>query len=250
MLLNKNEVLIDFLDIKDMKIIQRNDHFNFSLDSVLLANFARINRSTKSVLDLGTGNGAISMMLSCRTNAKIYGIEIQEISADLARRNIELNRLTNNIEIINDDMNNYIKYFKDQSQDLIVCNPPFFKLDGNEDQINNLDQLSLARHELSINLDQIIFIASKLLKNNASFSLVHRSSRLSEILETMKKYSIEPKRIQFCHSKMNKPSKIILIEGIKNSKSNLEIMPPLFTHKDNGEYSEIVKQYFKMKNIG
>ncbi len=131
MLKHEKEVINDILSIEGLKIIQRTDFFNFSLDSVLLSSFLTINRNTKKILDLGTGNGVIPLLLSKRSNAKIFGIELQEVSADLARRNVDLNNLSDRIEIINDNMLNYKSHFEDESFDGIVCNPTFFKLDGN-----------------------------------------------------------------------------------------------------------------------
>lgn len=245
MILQKNEVINNFLNIDNLKIIQRNDYFNFSLDTVLLANFITINRTSKKILDLGTGNAAIPLILSKRSSANIVGVEIQDISADLAIRNIKLNNLENRIKIIHEDMKNLDYILKDELFDVIVSNPPFFKLDGNKNQLNNLDQLSKARHELSINLEEIISIASKFLKNRGYFAIVHRADRLSEILELLKKYKIGAKRLQFCHSNMDKRAKIILVEGLKGSDSTLNILPPIFTNHKDGSYTNIIKEMFK-----
>lgn len=245
MILNKNEVLIDFLDIKDLKIIQRNDCFNFSLDTVLLSNFATINRTTKNILDIGTGNGAIPLLISKRSNAKITGVEIQKISVDLALKNISLNNLENRVKIIHKNIKDIFEVLREASFDLILTNPPFFKVDKTEGQINNLKTLSLARHEISVNLEEIIYIASKLLRNRGYFAMVHRTERISEILELYKKYNIGVKRIQFCYSKEGKESKTVLIEGIKDSNSTLKVLSPFFIHKENGEYSDRIKEIFK-----
>lgn len=244
MLINENEVINDILSIEGLKIIQRTDFFNFSLDSVLLASFLTINRNTKNILDLGTGNGVIPLLLSKRSNAQIYGIELQEVSADLAKRNIKMNGLSERIKIIQDDMLNHKMHFEEGYFDGIVCNPPFFKFDGNPNQLNNLDQLTLARHEISIDLDGIVTVASKLLRNRGYFAMVHRADRIDEILECFHKYNIKPKRIQFCHSNPNKEAKILLIEGIKNSESSLKVLPPLFTHEGRA-YSEKIQKIFK-----
>ncbi|BDU51721.1 tRNA1(Val) (adenine(37)-N6)-methyltransferase [Haliovirga abyssi] len=237
---NGEEVLIDFLDIPNMKIFQKNDHFNFSIDSVLLANFLTINRKLKNITELGFGNGAVSLLLSKRTSAKITGIEILKDSYELAKKNININNLENRIEIIHDDMKNWKKHLKEQSQDAVISNPPFFK---NSD-INNLDQLSIARHEIAITLEEIIFISGKLLRNMGYFAIVHRAERFYEILNIMKKNKIEPKRIKFCYTTKNKNSKIVLIEGKKNSKEGIIIEQPLYINKENGEYTEIVKKMF------
>ncbi len=241
---NKFETVIDLLQ-KDMKIIQRADHFSFSIDSLLVSEFSTITRTTKTIVDLGTGNGVIPLFLSKKTKAKIIGIEIQEISANLAKRNIELNNLQEQIEIINDDMKNWSEHLRRGSIDLVVTNPPFFKFHGEEKQLNDLDQLSLARHEISINLDSLIETASSLLKDKGYFVMVHRVDRLLDILETMKKYKIEPKRIQFCYTKLEKEGKILLIEGVKNGNSGLRVLPPLIAHDDDGSYSKTILEMFK-----
>ncbi len=116
------EVIIDFLNIPNMKIVQRNDHFNFSLDTVLIANFLTINRSTKMILDMGTGNGAIPLLLSKRTTANITGIEIQEVSVQLAKKNIEINNLQKQIKIVSGDIKAMEEIFNEKF-DAIVTNP-------------------------------------------------------------------------------------------------------------------------------
>ena len=241
---NRYETVIDLLQ-KGMKIIQRADHFSFSIDSLLVSEFSTITRTTKTVVDLGTGNGVIPLFLSKKTKAKIIGIEIQKISSELAKRNIILNNLEEQIEIINDDMKNWNKYLRKGSIDLVVTNPPFFKFHGEEKQLNDLDQLSLARHEISINLDSLIEVASNLLKDKGYFVMVHRVDRLIDIIETMKKYGLEPKRIQFFYTKLEKEGKILLIEGVKNGNSGLRVLPPLIAHDEDGSYSKTILEMFK-----
>lgn len=246
MITNDKEVINDLLQ-RNLKIIQRSDFFNFSLDSLLISNFVSLTRGSNKITDLGTGNGVIPLFLSQRTKAKITGFEIQSISADLANRNISLNNLENQISIINDDMKNWRKYLPFGSQDVVVTNPPFFKYHGNDELLNDLDQLTLARHEISINLDTLIEVSSNLLKDRGYFAMVHRPDRLVDILETMKKYNISPKKLQFCHSKIDKPAKILLIEGVKNGKTSLDVLPPLITHDSNGSYSKEILELFKEK---
>lgn len=127
MKLNELETVVNLLN-KDMKIIQRVDHFAFSLDSLLVSEFASITKYTNKIVDLGTGNGVIPLFLSKKTKAQITGIEIQEISSDLAKRNVQLNNLEDQISIINDDMKNWKKYFRNNSVDMVISNPPFLNL--------------------------------------------------------------------------------------------------------------------------
>lgn len=245
MLQHEKEVMIDFLNKDGMKIIQRADYFNFSLDSVLVSEFLTINRGTKRIVDLGTGNGSIPMLLSRRSKAHITGIEIQEVSADLARRNVEINKLEHQVEIIHDNMKSWKEHFRPNSVDAVITNPPFFKYEGNEELLNDLDQLTYARHEITANLEDIISTASGLLRDRGYFTMVHRPDRMLEILDVMRKHNISPKRLQFCHSKLGREAKIILVEGIKYGGEGLRVLPPLYTHDTDGKYSHEVLEMFK-----
>ena len=139
---------------------------------------------------------------------------------------------------------NWKKYFQSGSQDAVVSNPPFFKFHGNEELINDLDQLTLARHEISITLEEIIETAACLLKDKGYFAMVHRPDRFLEILDTMRKYSITPKKVRFCHSKIDKQAKILLVEGVKFGAEGLTVLPPLISHDDDGKYSKEVLALF------
>ena len=238
------ESIIPLLN-KNLKIVQRSDYFNFSIDSLLISEFVNIQKSTKKILDLGTGNAAIPLFLSKKTSAKIYGIEIQEISYKLALRNININNLNEQIYIIYDNMKNYLKYFDMGFFDIVISNPPFFKINENIKFLNNLNQLSIARHEIEINLDELIRIASELVKDRGYFYLVHRADRLSEILNNLIKYRFEAKKIKFCYTTKYKNAKIVLIEAIKNGKSGLTILPSLIINKENGEYTDEVLKMFE-----
>ena len=238
------ESIIPLLN-KNLKIIQRSDYFNFSIDSLLISEFVNIQKNTKKILDLGTGNAAIPLFLSKKTSAKIYGIEIQEISYKLALRNININDLNEQIYIIYDNMKNYLNYFNMGSFDIVISNPPFFRINENTNFLNNLKQLSIARHEIEINLEELIKIASELVKDRGYFYLVHRADRLSEILNNLIKYRFEAKKIKFCYTTKYKSAKIVLIEAIKNGKTGLTILPPLIINKENGEYTDEVLKMFE-----
>jgi len=237
------ESIIPLLN-KNLKIIQRSDYFNFSIDSLLISEFVNIQKNTKKILDLGTGNAAIPLFLSKKTSAKIYGIEIQEVSYNLALRNININSLNEQIYIIYDNMKNYSKYFNSGSFDIIISNPPFFKINENTNFLNELKQLSIARHEVEINLEELIKIASELVKDRGYFYLVHRADRLSEILNNLLNYRFEAKKIKFCYTTKYKNAKIVLIEAIKNGKPGLTILPPLIINKENGEYTDEILKMF------
>ncbi len=222
-----NEVTNYLLAFNHMKIIQRKDMFNFSLDTVLLANFCTITKDVKKIVDFGTNNAAIPLLLSTRTDKKIIGIEIQSEAVELAKKNVILNDLKDQIEIIHDDISEYVK--KASKVGLVVCNPPFFKVDE-DSNINENEFLSIARHEIKIDLEGIIKSAAKILDNRGKFAMVHRPDRMIEILNIMQKYEIEPKRIRFVYPKYGRASHVLLVEGIYKGKKGLKIEPPLYAH--------------------
>jgi len=191
-------------------------------------------------LDIGTGNAPIPLILTNRTNAKITGVEIQKESYELALESVEINKLENQIEIINDDINNFYKKCVSDSFDIITCNPPFFKNVITNDSNYKL----LARHEKTLNLEQILIIAKKLLKNNGVIALVNRPERMIDIITEMKNNNIEPKKIQLVYPFKGKNANILLIEGSKNGKPGLKILPPLFAHNNDGSYTEEIKKFF------
>ena len=235
------EVTNYLLAHKNMKIIQRRDMFNFSLDTVLLANFCTINKDIKEIVDFGTNNAAIPLLLSRRTDKKIVGIEIQEEAVALAKKNITLNELNHQIEVKHTDIYEYVK--NASKAQLVVCNPPFFKVDE-ESNLNENEFLTIARHEIKIDLEGIIASAARILDNKGRFAMVHRPDRMIEILNIMQKYDIEPKRIRFVYPKTNKESHVLLVEGLYKGKKGIKIEPPLYAHNEDGSYSDEVKVMF------
>lgn len=238
------KVINDLVGYDNLKIVQVNDYFNFSLDSVLLANFVNLTPKVKNILDLGTGNAPIPLILSTMTKEKIIGIEIQKEIYDLAIDSVKINNLENQIEIKNIDIKELLKYYKPESFDLILSNPPYFK--KIESSIVNYNIVKTnARHEVLINLEEIISISSKLLVNKGVFALVHRTERLAEIIEVLKKYRLEPKRIRFVYPKKNSESNLVLVEARKNTNLGLKVLSPLIAHNDNSNYTDEVLKMFK-----
>lgn len=238
------EVVNYLLGYKNLKIVQNTDMFNFSLDSVLLPNFVTLNKNTAKILDIGCGNAPIPLILSTKTRAKIIGVEIQKDVYELALKTVKMNDLEKQIEIINDDINNIYTYFETESFDTVVCNPPYFKV-ATTPNLNTIEYKTIARHEIKLNLEQIINIAKKVLKNNGNIAMVYRPERLSDIITIMRKNNIEPKRIRFVYPKETKEANILLIEGVKNGRPGLKILSPLYSHCENGEYSKQIKKYFE-----
>lgn len=236
------------LGYENLKIIQDNNMFNFSLDSILLPNFITINKSTKNILDIGTGNAPIPLILSTKTNANIVGVEIQKEVSDMAINSVKLNNLNNQITIINDDIKNYYKNIQPETFDIITCNPPYFEVNKNS-KFNKNDYKTIARHEIKLTLEDILKISRKLLKNGGTLGLVHRPERLIDILITMRKYNIEPKKIRLIYPHKDKEANILLIEGKKNGQKGLKIMPPLYSHNTDGSYTNQIQKYFTSEMI-
>lgn len=237
------EVINYLLGYKNLRIVQDTEWFNFSLDSVLLANFVTLRTNTKKIIDLGTGNAPVPIILSTKTKAEIYGVEIQSNIYNLAIKSINLNNLGGQIKILNEDIKLLGRLFETDTFDVITANPPYFKI-SNSNYVNNNKYKTIARHEISMTIEDVLCISKKLLKNNGHLAIVHRPERLLEILNKMKDYNIEPKRLRFVYPKKNMECNMVLIEGAKNGKEGLKILSPLFVHDDDGAYSYEVKKMF------
>ena len=223
----------------DLIIYQDDEWFKFSLDSVLLSKFVTINLRHKKIIDLATGNAPIPLLLSFRTNADIYGVEYQECVYKLGEQSVLENNKNEQIHLICDDVCNLKNRFNSDSFDVVTCNPPYFKT-KNSEFLNDNDVKTLARHEVTLSLEDVLNNASYLLKSGGIFAMVHRTERFIEIIEKMKKCNLEPKRVQFIYPKNGRDSDLFLIEGIKNGNSGLKLLSPLVVHNEDNTYTEEV----------
>lgn len=230
----------------DKIIYQDDDWFKFSLDSVLLSQFVTLNLRHKKIMDLATGNAPIPIFLSYRTKAAIYGVEYQECVYELGRDSVLENHLGEQIRLIHGDVRCLNGMFSSDSFDVVTCNPPYFKV--NSDQYFNENEVKAkARHEITLELDDVVKMASYLLKSGGIFAMVHRTERLIEIVDKMRQYRIEPKRIQFIYPKKGKDSDLFLIEGIKNGKSGLKMLSPCVIHEEDDSYTKEVQELLKFE---
>lgn len=232
---------IDQLYSQDIQIIQSSQVFAFSLDAVLLGDFAQVAKGVKSqIVDLCAGNGAVGLFASAKTQGHITAVEIQPRLADMAQRSVVLNDLTQQMTVLNEDLLEITRQIPKDSVDTVLCNPPYFK-DRPQSVKNPNPHLAIARHELSANLDQILAVTSDLLKMNGKAYFVHRPERLDDLFSTMATNRLAPKRIRFVHPKAQREANMVLIEMIKDGKRNgVRIMPPLVVYRDDGEYREEV----------
>jgi len=238
------KVLNDILGY-DLKLYQNQDWFCFSIDSVILANFARIKGRTKRILDIGCGNGVIPLILSLRTKAFIEGVEIQKDLADLATESVNYNKLSSKINIYNQNINDFVKNVKVHDlYDLVVCNPPFFKVADMSTKNYDIHKV-IARHETYITFEEIAKNAFILLKERGSFSTVNRVERFIEVITILKKYNLEPKYVRFVYDNVNIAPNMFYIEAIKCGKEGLIIDKPFIMYDNNiktCEYENLIKE--------
>lgn len=212
----------DLFDYKNRYIYQDTELFKFSLDSILLAEFVDKKFKNKKIIDLCTGNMSIPLILSTYTSEKIVGFEIQKQVYNLGIDSIKLNKLEDQLQIINDDIKNINKYYKNDYFDIMICNPPFFKTAENS-HINIKEELSIARHEIKITIEDIFNIAKTHLNNKGCLYIVHRVERLDEIVYLGYKYQINVKKIQFISTKEGEKPYILLIKAVKGSKPGVKV---------------------------
>jgi tRNA1(Val) A37 N6-methylase TrmN6 len=233
---------IDDLQRKGYKIIQNTEKFCFGMDAVLLSSFAAV-KEGENVLDMGTGTGIIPILLEAKTEGKHFtGLEIQSESAEMAGRSVALNNLTEKIDIVEGDIKEATKIFGKNIFNVVTVNPPYMNdLHG----IKNPDMpKAIARHEVLCTLEDVVREASGVLKQNGRLYMVHRPHRLVEIIQAMKNYKLEPKRIRFVHPYEDKEANMVLIEALKGGKSMVKIEKPLIVYKDVNVYTdELLEMY-------
>ncbi|WP_159888053.1 tRNA1(Val) (adenine(37)-N6)-methyltransferase [Paenibacillus puerhi] len=233
---------IDDLLTQDLKIIQSDDVFSFSLDAVLLARFCSLPQRGR-IMDLCTGNGVIPLLLTTRTKAQITAIEIQDKLAEMARRNVRLNGLENQIDIRHGDLRQALEEVGHGLFDALTVNPPYLPVPNGDQNLN--EHFAAARHELFCTLEDVIRVSSRLVRTGGKVAMVHRPSRLVDICFLMRQYRIEPKRIRFVHPRADQEANMVLIEGMRDGKPELRTLPPLIVYKNQTEYSdELADVYF------
>lgn len=241
----KPEERLDDLQVNGYEIIQHPGKFCFGMDAVLLSNFARVKKSER-VLDLGSGTGIIPILLTAKTEGESFvGLEIQEESADMARRSVVHNHLEEKIGIVTGDIKEAADIFGPVSFDVITTNPPY--MIGHHGIANASDTKAIARHEVLCTLDDILRESAKILKPKGRFYMVHRPFRLAEILSKMVQAGIEPKRLRMVHPFMDKEPNMVLIEGVRGGNSRMTVEPPLIVYKEPGVYHDELLAEYGMK---
>ncbi|MDO4617286.1 MAG: tRNA1(Val) (adenine(37)-N6)-methyltransferase [Lachnospiraceae bacterium] len=223
-------------------IIQAEGAFRYGIDAVLLSGFARV-KPGERVLDLGTGTGIIPILLSAKTEGRSFtGLEIQEKSADMARRSVAYNHLEDRIQIVTGDIKEAAAVFAPASFDVVVSNPPY--MTGKHGLVNPEEAKAIARHEILCTLEDVISQASRVLTAKGRLYMVHRPFRLAEIMRLMMKYQLEPKRMQLVHPYIDREPNIVLLEACKNGRPRITVEKPLIVYEKPGVYTRDVLDYY------
>lgn len=233
---------LDELHRKGYLLIQKENGFCFGLDAVLLTAFTKV-KPGEHALDLGSGTGIIPILLEAKTKGSFFtGLEIQEDLADMANRSICLNHLEDKISIKYGDIKGASKQFGASSFDVVTTNPPYMAV--NQGLTNANPSKMISRHEILCKLSELIRESSSLLRPNGRFYMVHRPHRLVEIISLMQEYKLEPKRMQFVHSFINKEPVMVLIEGLRGGNRNMRIEKPLIVYESNGHYTKDIIEIY------
>jgi len=239
--LKENE-RFDELHRNGYRIIQNRDTFCFGMDAVLLSGFAVVKEGEK-VLDLGAGTGIIPMLLEAKTKGEHFtGLEIQSQIADMARRSVAYNDLSDKIQIITGDIKEASILFGGASFDVVTSNPPY--MNHSHGLVNPDETKAIARHELLCTMEDVISQASKLLKPGGRFYMVHRPARLVEMIRLLSDYGLEPKRIKFVHPFIDKEANMVLIEALRGGKAMVKLEAPIIVYKSQGVYTDEIYEIY------
>lgn len=233
---------LDDLERNGYRIIQSANRFCFGMDAVLLSGFAQVKRGER-VLDLGTGTGIIPILLEAKTQGEHFtGLELQEESADMARRSVRYNGLEEKIDIITGDIKDASTLFGASSFDVVTTNPPY--MIGQHGLQNADEAKTIARHEVYCTLEDVIAQSAKLLRPKGRFYMVHRPFRLVEIFCLMHQYGIEPKRMKLVHPFVDREPNMVLIEGLRGGNARLGVEKPIIVFSQDGVYTEEIREVY------
>lgn len=238
----KEKERLDDLQLSGLQIIQDPERFCFGMDAVLLSGFVKA-KEGDLLLDLGTGTGILPLLLSAKTGcAHLTGLEIQEDSADMARRSVALNHLEERISIVTGDLKEAGTLFAPASFDCITCNPPY--MIGQHGIVNPEAPKAIARHEVLCTFEDVAACAEKLLRTGGHFFLVHRPFRLAEILVTLSAHKLEPKRLRMVHPFIDKEPNMVLIEAVRGGKPRMTVESPLIIFEEQGRYTKEIREKY------
>ena len=233
---------LDELHRNGYRIIQNARKFCFGMDAVLLSGFARV-KAGERVLDLGTGTGIIPILLRGKTPGRNFtGLEIQEESADMARRSVAYNHLEDSISIVTGDIREAAALFRAASFDVVTSNPPY--MTDSHGLVNPDLPKAIARHELLCSLEDVVQGAAGVLRPGGRFYLVHRPFRLAEIMTVLVRYRLEPKRMRLVYPFVEKEPNMVLLEAVQGGNSRITVEKPLIVYREPGVYTEEIYEIY------
>ena len=227
--LRPDETLDEFLDGR-LRLIQSGKGYRFSIDAVLLSQFATI-KPGDVVVDLGAGCGIISLILLLeKPVGYVIALEIQKHLVDQAVRNAALNGVMDRMGVLLGDLRQ-VPLGK-ATADVVVCNPPYRR--PGSGRVNPDFERAIARHEIMASLNDILSAASSVLKPKGRVAVIYPAGRLVDLIVRMRAFDFEPKRIQVVYPSMEEESKLVLVEGVRGGKGGVKVLPPLI---DQGDFS-------------
>lgn len=233
--IEKHETLDAIFDGR-IKIFQSRIGYRFSLDALLLADFTRVKRG-ETVVDLGAGNGVVSLILAERCpTARCLGVELQDGMVERARKNVRLNDLQDRVEIVKGDVRAIERAARPEIFDVAVTNPPFRR--SASGRMSAGAEQRIARHETEGVLVDFLRAAAYLLGAKGRLTVVYPAVRSIDVLASMRDSDIEPKRIRLVHAFVNTEATLILAEGVKGGRAGADILAPLIVYKRAKEYTD------------
>jgi tRNA1Val (adenine37-N6)-methyltransferase len=240
---NEAEETLDTLFGGRLKILQKKRGYRFSIDALLLAHFTEPGPDDR-VVDLGTGCGIVPLILIFRKKVRrITGVEIQPSLADLARRNAVLNRCSSRFRVWEEDLGRLDQRAKRESFDLVLTNPPYRRVGSG--RVNPHTEKAVARHEIRATLEEVLRSAHYLLKDKGRLAMIYPAPRVADLMRGLNKYRLEPKRVQFVHSREGDEARLVLVEALKEGHAQVKILPPFFLYDSSGKYRPAARELFE-----
>jgi tRNA1Val (adenine37-N6)-methyltransferase len=242
-MLRKDGETVDELLGRRVKVFQKEKGYRFSIDALLLAHFVRVKKGDM-IVDLGTGSGVIAIIVAQRKECgKVVAVDIQEGLVDMARRSVMLNDLQEKVNICRGDIRKIETLFKPRSFDVSIFNPPYRKVSSGK--LNPDAQKSVARHEIKGTVHDFLKASAYVLRKSGRAYIIYPATRMVELLSSMRTAGVEPKRMRIVHSHNLSRGEFVLVEGVKNGREELEVLPPLIVYSEDGQYTEAMDSVFR-----
>ena len=242
-MLRREGETVDELLGRRVKILQKEKGYRFSVDALLLAHFVRVKKGDL-IVDLGTGSGVIAITVAQRKECShVIAVDIQEKLVDMARRSVMLNNLEEKVDIRHGDIREIETLFRPRSFDVSIFNPPYRK--ASSGKLNPDAEKSVARHEIKGTMHDFLKASVYVLRRSGRAYIIYPATRMVEILSSMRTAGVEPKRMRIVHSRNASRGEFVLVEGIKNGREELEVLPPLIIYSEDGQYTEAMKSVFR-----